>query len=74
MHDGAKKNGEYVMRENGTCTGCGGEGTWETVEKNVITTKFHNINHRLKFNADATEALVLEPVRNPQSKMVKSAE
>ena len=72
MHDGATKNGEYIMREDGTCTGCGGEGTWQITEKHVITAKFHGVTHRLKFNADASEAVLLEPVRNPQTKMVKS--
>ena len=75
MQDGSTKSGELLLAADGTMTGCGGEGTWEiTSEKNVITTRFEGTNYRVRFNATASEAAVIEPASTPQSRMVRSSE
>jgi hypothetical protein len=67
MHNGSNKNCELVVRENRTVNGCGSEGKW-SMEGRIFWTFFHNIHHKMEFNEDYTEAVLLEPVRNPQSR------
>lgn len=75
MHDGTTKNGELVLREDGTLTGCGGEGTWEIGnERYSIKATFNEVTHRIKFNSEVTEGILIEPIRSPATKCVKSNE
>jgi hypothetical protein len=66
MHDGSTKNGELILKEDGSMTGCGGEGTWEIGnERYSIKTTFNGITHKIKFNSECNEGLLIEPLRNP---------
>lgn len=69
LHNGLDKTCDCVFREDGTMTGCGAQGSWVVVDADTIWTRFHNIEHTLQFNVEATEAVLLTPMRDPQSRM-----
>jgi cobyric acid synthase len=68
LHNGSTKNCELVLREDRTCNGCGSEGKW-SMNGHIFWTYFHGISHKMEFNADYTEAVLLEPKRNPASRI-----
>ena len=35
LHDGKNVNGELILRENGTCKGCGAEGKWHLIDEST---------------------------------------
>ena len=39
------------------------------MEGRIFWTYFHGISHKMEFNADYTEAVLLEPKRNPASRI-----
>jgi Fe-S cluster biogenesis protein NfuA len=68
-HNGTNCNGEFILRIDGSCVGCGGEGNWREVDEFTIFAKFHGIEHVIKFNDTLTEGIVTTPVRDPQTRL-----
>ena len=68
-HNGHDKNGNLEIRGDGTCNGCGAEGKWYKFDAHSIFCNFHRVDHVIRFNEDATQGVVITPVRHPATKV-----
>ena len=87
MHDGKNKQCDIIFFENGKVEHTNmkykqskqrkfiNRGFWQCTEAKKMIAKFGQVGeHTLEFSEDLSEAVLINPMRNPQTKMIANPE
>lgn len=74
LHDGETKSGDLKFWDDGSIESRFGDGhgNWHIEDPTHIIAHFGVLDHKLEFNLETFEATLVDPVRDPASKMVPS--
>jgi hypothetical protein len=70
LKDGSKRSGEMIFHEDNFMQFRGKNGSWELINLQEFTIKFNEKEFKYKFNDSQTEAVLIDPIRTPQSKII----
>ena len=70
LKDGSKRSGDMIFHDKNFMQFRGKNGWWELINHQEFMIKFNEKEFKYKFNDSFTEAVLIEPVRTPQSKIV----
>ena len=63
------KKGEILFQNNGAMIFNGKGGQWNVMDSKTLVIRFGNRDRTLKFNDNGSEAVLINPVKNPPSRM-----
>ena len=70
MKDGENKLDELAFQSDGTYIAGKGVGIWKAIDERTLELRAGSSPFTIKFNEEGTEGVLVQPVREPASKMI----